>query len=274
MQPPPKHPSVEGFWKFCSLRQEAYWLRQQGLRHPDPAFRFHFCNVYREADRGTVYFADQLGQRLHGDRFEKLCDVIWFSVAYRLLNRLDTFKDFGGIPASEDLTRWLRFLRERMAGGHKIFTGRHLNIGFAKYEAALEFTVKTMLSDGVTKGLADDVRDAAKLQDVVKAMERIPGVGTFFGWQITCDLMESGRLNVVDADAWVHLGPGAWNALKLIGSSGLFLEAAEGAAMRAMVEQGVPHASWDRIGRVSDANATRCSCSLARTPRQGGYRSA
>lgn len=44
--------------------------------------------------------------------------------------------------------------------------------------------------------------------------------------------------------------PIEWNALKLIGSSGLFLEAAEGAAMRALVEQGTPHASWDRIGRV------------------------
>jgi phosphomannomutase len=44
--------------------------------------------------------------------------------------------------------------------------------------------------------------------------------------------------------------PIEWNALKLIGSTGLFLEAAEGAAMRALVEQGTPHASWDRIGRV------------------------
>ncbi len=44
--------------------------------------------------------------------------------------------------------------------------------------------------------------------------------------------------------------PIEWNALKLIGASGLFLEAAEGAAMRALVEQGTPHASWDRIGRV------------------------
>jgi phosphomannomutase len=44
--------------------------------------------------------------------------------------------------------------------------------------------------------------------------------------------------------------PIEWNALKLIGSSGLFLEAAEGAAMRGLVEQGTPHASWDRIGRV------------------------
>ena len=44
--------------------------------------------------------------------------------------------------------------------------------------------------------------------------------------------------------------PIEWNALKLIGASGLFLEAAEGTAMRALVEEGTPHASWDRIGRV------------------------
>jgi phosphomannomutase len=44
--------------------------------------------------------------------------------------------------------------------------------------------------------------------------------------------------------------PIEWNALKLIGSSGLFLEAAEGAAMRALIERGTPHAAWDHIGRV------------------------
>ncbi len=53
--------------------------------------------------------------------------------------------------------------------------------------------------------------------------------------------------------------PIEWNALKLIGASGLFLEAAEGAAMRTLVEQGTPHATWDRIGQViaDDAVARR-----------------
>jgi phosphomannomutase len=45
--------------------------------------------------------------------------------------------------------------------------------------------------------------------------------------------------------------PIEWNALKFIGSSGLFLEASEGVAMRALVEQGTPHATWDRIGSVT-----------------------
>lgn len=44
--------------------------------------------------------------------------------------------------------------------------------------------------------------------------------------------------------------PIEWNALKCIGASGLFLEGSEGAAMRALVESGTPHATWDRIGRV------------------------
>jgi phosphomannomutase len=44
--------------------------------------------------------------------------------------------------------------------------------------------------------------------------------------------------------------PIEWNALKLIGASGLFLEASEGAAMRALLETGVPTATWDRLGRV------------------------
>ena len=44
--------------------------------------------------------------------------------------------------------------------------------------------------------------------------------------------------------------PIEWNALKFIGPTGLFLEAAEGAAMRALVESGIPYATWDKLGPV------------------------
>ncbi len=46
--------------------------------------------------------------------------------------------------------------------------------------------------------------------------------------------------------------PVEWNALKLIGASGLFLEATEGVAMRALLESGIPYATWDHIGTVTD----------------------
>ena len=46
--------------------------------------------------------------------------------------------------------------------------------------------------------------------------------------------------------------PIEWNALKFIGSDGLFLSAAQGAEMRALVAEGVPYATWDRLGGAHD----------------------
>ncbi len=45
--------------------------------------------------------------------------------------------------------------------------------------------------------------------------------------------------------------PIEWNALKLIGSSGLFLEASQGAEMRGLLDTGIPYAKWSEIGTVT-----------------------
>jgi phosphomannomutase len=44
--------------------------------------------------------------------------------------------------------------------------------------------------------------------------------------------------------------PIEWNALKFVGASGLFLDAEEGAAMRALVGQPFARATWERLGVV------------------------
>ncbi|MCC6244035.1 MAG: phosphoglucosamine mutase [Gemmatimonadaceae bacterium] len=44
--------------------------------------------------------------------------------------------------------------------------------------------------------------------------------------------------------------PIEWNALKFIGPSGLFLSADEGAEMRALMDAGVPRATWDKLGEI------------------------
>jgi phosphomannomutase len=52
--------------------------------------------------------------------------------------------------------------------------------------------------------------------------------------------------------------PIEWNALKFIGPSGLFLDGAEAADMRKVVEGIIPRATWDRLGTVSaDKDAAR-----------------
>lgn len=44
--------------------------------------------------------------------------------------------------------------------------------------------------------------------------------------------------------------PIEWNALKFIGPTGLFLSADEGAEMRALLDSGIPRATWDKLGTV------------------------
>lgn len=44
--------------------------------------------------------------------------------------------------------------------------------------------------------------------------------------------------------------PIEWNALKFIGPSGLFLDAREGASMRAFMDRGIPRASWQELGTI------------------------
>ena len=52
--------------------------------------------------------------------------------------------------------------------------------------------------------------------------------------------------------------PIEWNALKFIGPSGLFLDAAEGVEMRQVVEGNIPRATWDKLGTVTpDKDAAR-----------------
>lgn len=48
--------------------------------------------------------------------------------------------------------------------------------------------------------------------------------------------------------------PIEWNALKFIGPSGLFLDAKEGAEMRAVVEGEIPRAKWDELGKIERDN--------------------
>src|SRR6266545_3253163 len=46
--------------------------------------------------------------------------------------------------------------------------------------------------------------------------------------------------------------PIEWNALKFIGSSGLFLDGSESAEMRSVVDGDIPRVRWDDLGTIAD----------------------
>ena len=46
--------------------------------------------------------------------------------------------------------------------------------------------------------------------------------------------------------------PIEWNAIKLVGPDGIFLDAESGAAVRALAEQGPPRTGWEGVGALRD----------------------
>jgi hypothetical protein len=195
--------SEKGFWEFFKLRQLAFW-RKNLLKFPvskDPVVaRFHFCNVYREADKGTRWFHE----------FKDPTRALDNSLVYRPINRIDTFAAWGGIPDLEEGGAFVKWLEHRVKTD-KVFTGRHLNIGMKKYETMIRFLqgedqIWSQLMECSTRKAATDV------------LQTIPSVGPFFSWQVLCDLLETpGFLpKSVEYDNWALLGPGAKTGARLV----------------------------------------------------------
>ena len=253
------------FWEFVVARQAAYWRRERGDGPPysdDPVLaKFHFCNVYREADRGTRWF--QAHRRRRGARGLGLEFALWDSVTYRLVNRVATFEAFGGIPAALEIPRFLRFLRAEMRAGAPVFTGRHFVKGVEMYERSLRHFDERLEETAAT------VRRAGSLRDAARELQAAPGVGPFFSWQILCDLLECRVLPehlVVDSRTWALLGPGALRGAALVDPGAPALDVARSLVLSQPTDGSLvppPEAP----GPMSLKNVEHSACEFARYAR-------
>ena len=64
---------------------------------------------------------------------EILHSVLFKSVVYRLINKVETFMDFGGLPTPKNFSKFLTFLAEKKSQNEVIFTCAHQNMGFDRY---------------------------------------------------------------------------------------------------------------------------------------------
>lgn len=202
---------VARFWRFFAAREAARLSKEAGGPPPhsdDPVIaRWRFCNMYRDLDRGTVYFAARRGEGLR--------QTLWRSTAYRLVNRRETFEAAdeqgrGGLWLQpETLPKWLTWLCERASSGEPVFTGRHIVRGLPPYEQSMHWLKANLEAvaaaiDGAEPGL----------ESTCATLRGIPGVGPFFAWQVARDLVEAGA--VPEDDGWALAGPGARRGAALV----------------------------------------------------------
>jgi hypothetical protein len=206
------HLTPRGFWEYVHERVRIRDARRAGQPPPwtdDPLLSsLHFPNVHREDDLGTVYFHEQTASCTPGE-------VLWYAYAYRLLNRIETFERHGGLrtaaPRRRSLDRWYVALEKDLAAGIPVSTGRHFVPGFQRYVELTGYVLEHR------RELERAVLAAETLEAACAAVRTVPHVGTFFSWQITCDLLEA-RVVPFDEDDWAEFGPGASNALHMMES--------------------------------------------------------
>ena len=143
--------------------------------------------------------------------------VLFKSIVYRLINKVETFMNFGSgmsmIPGENEFPQFLEYLHEKKSEKAVLFTAAHQNMGFDRLMTTFEYLQKNINSLSSNVVVAAKKRSTKACQD---AILKIPNVGPFFAWQILCDLLESQILGSNTDNQWVMLGPGAQNGLRRI----------------------------------------------------------
>lgn len=136
-----------------------------------------------------------------------------------MVNRIQTFEDFGRHWGLGNLEQFKDFLDQRKEEGIAIFTHAHNTMGRERLKTCLDD-----LSEKI-EDITTDLLAAATLEECVDVFRAFNNIDVFFAWQIVCDLLE---LNVLkqDENSWVVLGPGARAGLARI-FSGVTSSAAE-----------------------------------------------
>lgn len=192
---------VAAFWAFVQERQ-AIWHRRFVLQQPrpwteDPVLQAgHYTNVFRWLDPGTQLSIVRLREAPSRQ------DAIYWTVAYRQLNRAETFETFGTAgPWVANHAAWLSHLATRKADGHSLGTKRP-----AACSSLPAYT--TALTASIDLKVPEDAPGA------FDALSSLPRVGSFIAWQALVDLTY--HAHVTAHPTFVVLGPGAANAAELL----------------------------------------------------------
>ena len=237
------------FFLFVLERQRC-WVRRRLMKitgHPHDNCSwtnsmllrdYYFCNIYRESDRGTQYFHNEVVRRLWLDHKVKHLSnidsvdswkewfqtVLWAACCYRFVNKIESFSPEGNLPTSKfgripTRDNWEAFkelvLRTRKKKKQKndnspaFFTNAHQVCGFDDYVLFLD-NIATKNSEAWYEALDAVFRNPGSLQEIFRGICKLPGCGNFQSWQILCDLHESNAVPTVKTiDDFCHLGKGA-----------------------------------------------------------------
>lgn len=209
---------------FFEMQRERYrmLLRKGGLLAPPPVVvgeppqpltndpvlrRWRFCNVFREDDRTTKWFRENIRDPLR-DKPE----VLLATVAFRWFNRIETGEKIKDILLSG---KWDgREVRKRLFLTQPVVTGAFMvktPSGCDKLEGVcwcIEQFAKD--ADHLIAGLGHYGKGDITLEGFWSTMCDFPFMGGFMAYEVVTDLRHTYLLeNAPDISTWANFGPGA-----------------------------------------------------------------
>lgn len=208
---------AEPFFAFARERYEVMLRRNRGEPAPwtrDPVLRaWRFCNVFREDDRTTVWFRENIRQPLR----DRPVDVLRATVLFRWFNLIETGETMLGCGLLSGAFRPGEFRQKLLARRPKgpWVTGAYMvktPAGMNKVDGAL-LCAERVCADA--EQLAANM--GPSLERAHELLLGYPYVGNFFGYQLVCDLRYTCLLErATDKYSWASPGPGSAQGLGAI----------------------------------------------------------
>jgi len=205
-------PKVAGFFKYA---QERYWikLRREGCPDAkrwtkDPVLQsFRFCHVFREDDKTTIWFRENIRDPLRDDPV-KVCKA---TIGFRWFNRISTGELIKPILLRHGWST--KLVRKKLTGVSPLITGAYMvrsPYGVDKLTGLLQYMDQLQYLD--LRRLQQPTLEAAHA-----ILKTTPGLGDFTAYEVICDLMYTSVLDeATDKRTWAGPGPGAARGLEWI----------------------------------------------------------
>jgi hypothetical protein len=210
LQPPSRD---EDFFRFVAERHKI-WHRRFFLKQSPPwtedlvLAQYHFTNVYRELDRGTVWYLENIASCFKGN----LGDAIWQTLAYRLVNSVDTWSAIGKFPELRDWEWSRKDIEDKLRGLQKIgsiYSKAYITLQLPRVSDRITNFIEFMDEAWEQVPSVGEIPPCMDLKGFAEELTQLNGVAMFTAYEVVCDLLLVDGLLPWSIDDWANLGPGA-----------------------------------------------------------------
>lgn len=205
---------AEQFFAYARERYEIFLAKEAGKPKPwtsDPILLSHrFCNIFREDDKVTRWFAVNVRESLKDD----LC-IVFATVAFRFFNTIETGE---ALLKADLLTNWDEDrARSALSGLKPLITGAYM-VKTPLRKPKLEGLIEIMNNVWEDRSqLMNDLLHTNRLEVAHQRFMEYPWIGPFMAYEFVTDLRHTYLFQ--DADdimTWANPGPGAMRGLNRI----------------------------------------------------------